>query len=226
MDSTELYYIGMSLGQQGGNTGLAIIVTKIDYDKPTRKYFYKFQCTELKRFPAGMPFTEIAEQVDKIRHHIKLKDSCLVMDITGVGDPIAQLFRKFDPICLTFTGGYGIQQLGGSSFRIPLQDILASLRIAFETRRIKFAPGMELYDDMLLELESIEEGRTPSAGKGEQVLWRERPHDDLTFSIASVLWFTARDYRIPYIDENGKLPKAGGYEADEQAILDYDPYGR
>ena len=64
-------------------------------DKPARReQVWHFGCRGLKRWPLGTPYTTIVAEMGKLTAKPPLAKAKLVIDGTGVGRPVVDMFRK------------------------------------------------------------------------------------------------------------------------------------
>src|SRR5476651_1156240 len=95
------FFIGLDLGQTQDNTALAILertekTFEIVYpDKPARiEKKWNFGCRDLKRWPLGTSYPAIVDDVAELVKKPPLGNAHLVIDGTGVGRPVTDMFAK------------------------------------------------------------------------------------------------------------------------------------
>lgn len=89
------------------------------------------------------------------------------------------------------------------------------LNVLFQSRCIELAEELELSETLITELGNLDADR--KQGGENDILWREKEHEDVTFGLAIAAWYATRDSR-------GKLPKpATVYEEDEKRTDEYNP---
>jgi hypothetical protein len=118
----------------------------------------------------------------------------LVIDVTGVGTPVTNLFKKhglkFRKVTVTGEGGSGIAD---GSYQVSKKDLIASLEVPFHTDRLHVAEGLQLWEDLRKELLNYRR-KISLKKKGSDPLeyWREGAHDDLLLATALASWWAER----------------------------------
>jgi hypothetical protein len=116
----------------------------------------------------------------------------LVLDRTGVGAPVADMFLHagLRPVPISITGGQRVQH-NGRTVCVPRNYLISTLQILLQTRRLKIAQGLEFAP--ILERELINFSLRRTAGSEEMsTLWRENDHDDLVFALALACFYFER----------------------------------
>jgi len=178
----------------------------------------------IERCPIGMPYHDVVEKVWNMFQNptIKRKGE-LIIDITGVGEPVYEMFekRKLYPIGINIHGGNVVTDKGNGRWSVPRMDLFTTLRIMFESENIQIASSLPLNEELLEEIKNLRDRKSPLM-KEEDILWRQREHDDIAFALMLCCWWAARTFpRIPEAYEHDKP-----WEEDEKFSNDYDPYGR
>ncbi len=111
----------------------------------------------------------------------------LLVDATGNGHTVIELLQA-DPIPnyalkpISISGGQISHPLKGGYTSVPRADLLTSLKVAIESRKLKLhadAPGMELLTRELRQFQ-------PAGDQSE--------HDDLVMALALAVWQAARNH--------------------------------
>lgn len=148
----------------------------------------------LHRYPLGTPYPAIVEDVAALMARPELASPAgrprLVVDATGVGRPVADLFLRARMAAvvnpLTITGGDTWRREGGS-FWVAKKLLVSTVQAALQTGRLKVVPGLELAE--LLKKELINFQVKISLDANEQFgAWREGQHDDLVLAVAMATW--------------------------------------
>lgn len=116
----------------------------------------------------------------------------LVVDATGVGKPILDAFREagLRPHGVIITGGETSSRSAGIS-RVPKRELVTTLQVALQAKRLRIAEELPLADTLLKELRGfrVKISLTGHASFGNDVgTWREAAHDDLVLSVALAVW--------------------------------------
>ncbi len=117
----------------------------------------------------------------------------LLVDHTGVGVAIVESIRKAGIGCLgvTIHGGDAVNRTG-ADFRIPKRDLVASVQVLLEQRRLRIAAGLPLAPVITAEFENFQAKKAVLTGHdsyGAGADWREGNHDDLVLAVAMAAWF-------------------------------------
>ena len=171
-----MYIIGLDLGQSKDYTALAVI-DKVDNDYQVRK---------LER-TRGTPYPDVVTRVEEILE--KVPDAALVVDATGVGAPVVNMFTRsgLEPIGIYIHGGDRATH-EGSTWRVPKRDLVGVLQVLLQNQRLKIAPGPlsgTLADEMLNFKVKID----PTTAHDSYSAWREADHDDLVLAAALACWW-------------------------------------
>jgi hypothetical protein len=135
----------------------------------------------------------IVEAVVQLVRTQPLPNSWLLTDYTGVGRAVLQLFQDglqrrvtcgFSPVLLTAGGPAKPGPVSGYS--ISKTDVVGSLQVLLQTRRLRIASAMTEAATLVRELESYRP-KVPLV-RDDIASWRETPHDDLVLAAALAAW--------------------------------------
>jgi hypothetical protein len=193
------YTIGLDLGQSQDYTALAIL-ERIDPRPPepiTRGGFpaglaprtvpVRYECNHLQRFPLGTRYPEIVREVAEMLKTPELRDKTdLVIDATGVGRPVCDMFRQAGIAYrgVTITGGDSVAIVDGLT-RVPKRILVSTLQVLLQSGRLAFAPHPlreVLVTEMLAFQVTISEAANDTYGG------RIGTHDDLVLAAALAAW--------------------------------------
>jgi hypothetical protein len=183
------YFVGLDLGQANDYTALSIV-------RQTWNNRYEYSLRYLTR-TRGEPYPEIVRKVSKIMGSEKIfgtEPPVLIIDKTGVGAPIADMFRvgAIRPTEITITGGIKYSAVP-RGFHVPRTDLMFSLLAVAQQGRFKADRGLELADELEEELRNLKV-KISKEGKEGVDSWRESVHDDLVFSISMATWYGEHKY--------------------------------
>jgi hypothetical protein len=144
-----------------------------------------------------MPYPEVVKKVSKMVQSEKLKASepaRLILDKTGVGAPVADMFKvgSIKPIEITITGGQKPSVVPGG-YHVPKRDLVFALLSVFQSGRFKIAEGLNLAKPLMDELTNFKV-KINSNGHDSYAAWRETEHDDLVLSAAMATWYGEYKY--------------------------------
>jgi hypothetical protein len=155
----------------------------------------RYHVRHCERPRLGTPYPVVVERVAQILEALR-GSWTLVLDATGVGRPVVDLFEaaRIYPVSITFTSGETVAQ-EGSRFRVPKRDLVTTLEVLLQERRLKIgaqAPGREALIDELLNFRAsvTAHGRDTFGGAAA---W----HDDLVMALALACWYGRLAERRP-----------------------------
>ncbi|HEY7343297.1 MAG TPA: hypothetical protein VH591_20670, partial [Ktedonobacterales bacterium] len=143
---------------------------------------------------------------DIVRHVMKLlaslpglRDAPLVIDRTGVGRAVYDLFREADHRGgvrgVTITAGDTVQA-EYSSYRVPKRDLVAVLQALLQSQRLKIAQNLPLGSVFAAEAlnfkAKISLSGHDSYEAGPAAEWRDGAHDDLVLAVSLACWYAER----------------------------------
>jgi hypothetical protein len=175
------FFVGLDLGQAQDFTALSVLqVVGTEY-----------HIRHLQRFRIGTPYPEVVTETGKMM--ATLQDSVLVVDNTGVGRPVVDLFRQahLNPVPVSITGGDKANFEDGI-WRVPKRDLVGALAVAFQSGTLKIAPDLPEAKTLIEELLNFKVKINLKTAHDSYEAWREGVHDDLVLSVALALWYAAR----------------------------------
>jgi hypothetical protein len=186
---SQNFILGLDLGQSQDFTALCIL-QKLEpqQDQPGQssggKAVYHVRKLERTR---GTPYPQIVARVKEIIG--KLNDVDLVVDQTGVGAPVVDMFEQagLKPIGIYIHGGDKVTN-EGSTWRVPKRDLVGVLQVLLQNNRLKVAPG-PLSDTLAKEMLNFKVKIDPATAHDSYSAWREAEHDDLVLAVALACWY-------------------------------------
>ena len=172
-----MFIVGLDLGQARDYTALAII-EKMEGE------IYHVRRLERTR---GTPYPDVVARVKVIVQ--KLPGAALVVDATGVGAPVVDMFRQagLKPTAIYVHRGDRVTR-EGKTYRVPKRDLVGCLQVLLQNARLKITPG-PLSDVLTNELMNFRVKIDPITSHDSYSAWREADHDDLVFAAALGLWW-------------------------------------
>lgn len=198
------FFLGLDLGQAQDYTALAVVERKVFcYEAKPDEYHIR----HLERPKLGIPYPAIVERVQNLLKSDQLWGrTALVVDKTGVGAPVVDMFRKagLRPVAITITGGNSVAP-GDGGYHVPKRDLVTALQVLFQTGRLKVAA--ELADARLLveELLNFKVKINVKTAHDSYEAWREGIHDDLVLAAALACWYGERHKKMT------PVPKPAGW---------------
>jgi hypothetical protein len=196
-----LHTIGVDLGQSRDPTAIAIVETEklVHCWRDERDRIAQVvegvahRIRHLERLPLNMPYPLQVAHVRGFMASALLRDPELVIDETGVGRPVCDLFEQdgLRPARVTITAG--LEEGRGSgprSWHVPKITLVSRLQAALHAGDLKLAPALVEAETLKRELGEF---RMRHTATGAAVFGaREGRHDDLVLAVAIGLWWAAR----------------------------------
>jgi hypothetical protein len=134
----------------------------------------------------------VADHVIALLENPTLKGQTeLVVDATGVGRPVVDMFRQrgLKPTAITITGGDTVTYDHG--WRVPARDLVGGVQVLLQTNRLKFSAGIPAVPQLVQELLAFRVKINPLTAH-DSYGNREGQHDDMVFAVAVAAWWGQR----------------------------------
>jgi hypothetical protein len=178
----ERYVIGVDLGQSHDPTAICVVRRLDDGPKPI------FQVGHLERLRLNTPYPTIVNHVLRQLSRPPLAGkSELVIDYTGVGRPVFDLFcgRGVSPIGVTITGGDGVTN-GGPVWRVAKLILISRVQALLHSGQLKIHKALPDAPALVAELQDF---RAEVTDLGNWKFGaRSGKHDDLVLALAIACW--------------------------------------
>ena len=184
------FTVGLDLGQAQDYSALTT-VQKVDPGA--------YHLRHIERFDLGTPYPEQVRRVEELMQSGALRGRCeLVVDQTGAGRPVVDLFRDagLNPVGVTITGG-DTSSRGGRNHRVPKRQLVATVQSLLQTGRLKFAEGLPLAGVLTEELQKFRAKINVSTVHASFEHWRKRDHDDVVLALALACWHGENKRDLP-----------------------------
>src|SRR5215204_22671 len=134
--------------------------------------------------------------LDSFLGHGVLEQPELLVDATGVGRPVVDLFKErgLRYKAITITGGTKVTSVAGG-YGVPKRDLVGALEVPFHSGRLKVAAGLYLWETLRKELQTFRRKLSITTGMDTYEHWRESDHDDLVLAAALACWGPRENYR-------------------------------
>jgi hypothetical protein len=151
----------------------------------------RFDVLHLERLRLGMPYPEQVEHVKRLLDRDPLRGAKLVLDETGVGRPVADIFNAagLNPTRVAIGSGSGVSRRGANSYTVPKGHLISGLVAKMHCGEFKIAPSISA--PLLEELKDFQ--RKVSESGRTQYDARSGAFDDLILSCAIGLWLAMND---------------------------------
>jgi hypothetical protein len=159
-----------------------------------------YQVGHLERMPLGTPYPGIVAHVGRLLG--KLPDPELVIDYTGVGRPVFDLFTYagISPVGVLITGG-AVETRYGATCGVPKLTLVSRLQALLHQGQLKIQKELSEAETLVRELQDF---RVEFTATGHLTFnARAGKHDDLVLALAIAIW---RAY-------GGGMPSWGDFEA-------------
>ena len=163
----------------------------------------RYDIVRLERLRLGMSYPDQVEYVRQLMLRPPLDTAKLVVDETGVGRPVSDMFDLvgLKPERITFTDGREAKHAGNRSWHVPKHILVSTLQAQMNLKTLKIATTILEKGSLKEELADFERhvgasGRPTFGGRTE--------HDDLVMAVAIVLWTAIRTAKPDL--EVGPLP--------------------
>jgi hypothetical protein len=180
-----LYYIGLDLGKLQDHTALAVIEKRVENATPS------YRLRALKRFPLRTDYACIVDAICKILSDARVCPNLLVVDATGVGNPVIDMFLRRDVRLLSISIHGGDKVTRDGNLRVPKRDLVSVLQILLQSGQLRIAARLPEAPLLLEELMNFTV-RLSDAGRDSYGVWREGIHDDLVLAVALACWVAER----------------------------------
>jgi len=187
------FFVGLDLGQAQDYTALSVIEQR--WNEVARRYEYDLRYLDRAR---GEPYPSVVKKVSAMMNSksiVGIEPPRLILDKTGVGAPVADMFRvgPISPVEITITGGISPSAVP-RGFHVPKRDLVFSLIGVFQSGRFRIADSLPLGKELIDELLNFKVKIDPKTAHDSYESWRESIHDDMVLSAAMSTWYAERKY--------------------------------
>jgi hypothetical protein len=179
------YFVGLDLGQANDYTAAAVLeeMAKGGGEKD-------YAVRHLERY-RHVSYPEIVDRILALLNSAVLKHrNTLIIDGTGVGAPVLDMFRKrnrqFRGVLIT--GGDTETRGEDGLYRVPKRNLVSGLQILLQSERLKIAGSLELAQTLKAELLNFKVDINLKTTHDSYEAWREGDHDDLVLAAALAAW--------------------------------------
>jgi|LGVE01.1.fsa_nt_gb hypothetical protein len=183
------YFIGLDLGQAQDYTALCVLE---QHDVLDDQKLYHLR--HLERFPLGTSYPQIVSSVSDLMQRPPLYQKVrLVLDFTGVGAPVADMFtaKNLAPVRVSITGGDKPNSEKGI-LRVPKRDLVTNLQVLFQNGLLKIAEGLAEGPQLVKELLNFKVKINLKTAHDSYEAWREGIHDDIVLAVALAAWYAEK----------------------------------
>jgi hypothetical protein len=178
------FFFGLDLGKANDYTAICILERR-GGNEPS----YHVRWLERVR---GLDYPEVVSKVEQImRSRPLINNASLIVDATGVGAPVVDMFVKagLNPIAIFIHGGNSVNH-EGSSWKVPKRDLISNLQLLFQTEKLKISDRLKLKEVFQSELLNFKVKIADSGHDSYEASGSS--HDDLVLSVALAAWYASR----------------------------------
>ena len=200
-EQVDHYVVGLDLGASMDPTAIAVVRHQVEpldawtvnekrgrLDQDIKIYL---DVVHLERLRLGMNYVEIAGYVAELLTRAPLPQVgvSLVLDETGCGRPVADLFdaHGLKPIKVVITAGFRAEHHPARRWAVPKHLLISGLDAALHTGKLKIAAGLTEAGALADELKDFRRHVT-LAGRATFGA-RVGRHDDLVLAVALAVWW-------------------------------------
>ena len=148
----------------------------------------------LERLPLRTPYPDVVAHIAGIlrRPPLDLPRAKLLLDMTGVGRPIVDMFVRaaLAPVGVMITSGDQERRVHEHEWRVSKSLLVSNLQASLHSGELRIAKGLPEARTLASELQSF---RTTITESGNQRFGaREGAHDDLVLAVAMGVWWARR----------------------------------
>jgi hypothetical protein len=175
-----MFYMGVDLGQSRDATAIATV----------QRVGEQYRCGHLERVPLGTPYPSIIGRVSDLMR--RLPGALLAIDATGVGRPVADMFRHagvhFTGVIIT--GGTEETSPGNGYRHVPKVTLISHVQSLLHAGELKIRADMPEAAILVRELQDF---RVNFSATGHMTFSaREGKHDDLVLALSIAIWLGRR----------------------------------
>jgi len=185
------FYVGLDLGQANDYTALSVL-ERIKPEGDDKENGYHVRHLERVR---NVPYPQIVSKTTEIMQSPALVgNAALVVDQTGVGAPVVDLFRQagLKPVGVLIHGGDKASH-ESDTWRVPKRDLVGTLQVLFQGGRLKISSRLPLAAILQQELLNFKVKIDPVTAHDSYSAWRDQDHDDLVLSVAMATWLAEQN---------------------------------
>jgi len=209
------FYVGLDLGQAADYSALAVIEEPIwsvhagrwassttlqrdELDSGVWQHWQKHAPGKpplwlrmLHRYPLQTPYpTVVADVIRRLGGSDPRDDAVLVVDGTGVGAAVVDMFRFSDLPCPMYSvvihGGVKVERN-----HVPKRDLISAVQVLLHTERLQVAKQSEMTETWAAEMQNYRMKLTDN-GHDTYDARGDSKHDDLVLAVALASWFRGR----------------------------------
>ena len=159
------WYFGMDLGQKRDHSALAVVEYLREWNLERNYVTYamdpvdetvRVSVRQLQRIDLGTKYTDLAMATHRLlQKATRTHDCTLVLDASGVGQPVTELFEGLPPratlVPVTIVPGAG-ETKGKDEWRVSKQVLISGLQVMLEAGQLTIAADLKFASALLEEM--------------------------------------------------------------------------
>lgn len=187
-ESKPVFFAGLDLGCLSDYSALAVVERRSvpNPENPGRTQF-AFDVRHLHRWQLKTPYPDIVTDVKAMYADGPLSKSTLVIDATGVGVSVVQMFQvarmnaRLRPMSITCGSAV-------TGTTVAKKHLVSAVQAPLCSGRLRFAKGLEFTKALTKELEAFRVTVDQTTRNESFAAWRDSDHDDLVLALALALF--------------------------------------
>jgi hypothetical protein len=207
------FVVGVDLGQSTDHTAIAVLENvKGVWDEGSPYERHTGQKTVqrpgefvhvrwLDRLPLGLPYPDQVQRIKQMLAEPPLagspKTTRLIIDETGVGRPVGDIFNQAGlyPLRVSITGGSEMTSPGKDRWNVAKTVLVSTVDAMLHTGMLQVAPELALAEVLRAELQDFRR-KLSDVGRATYGA-REGKHDDLVLAVAIGCWWISKKPNKP-----------------------------
>lgn len=205
--------VGVDVGQMQDYTAVALVERTHAAPQhpnesgtlPGRVAPAHYTVRHLQRFALHTSYPEVVERLCAMLTRPEIPGPVtLLLDVTGVGRGVLDLFKQAQVRCVAVTmhGGFSTTH-NGAEWHVPKKELVFRLTSLAQARPVRLALGDRLpfAAEVRHEMATFTAKLNPATASESFAAWREQDHDDLLIALAMCAWWgeTFGQYRANII---------------------------
>jgi hypothetical protein len=177
------FYFGLDLGQTSDPSASTILEAYGEGNERT------YDCRHTEQYKLGTSYPKIVESVGTLMDRQPLSGDCtLIIDHTGVGRPIFDMFldERRHPIGITITGGVSWHRETARQWHVAKILLVGQVQRLLQSGRLRIGAKLPYAGMLQKELRDFRVKISKAANETYDA--REGTHDDLVLSLAIALF--------------------------------------
>lgn len=190
------FCIGIDLGQVYDNSALAVVERleqQMAMDLAGLTIADHHHVRYLKRWDLGTEYADVVKQTGDIIRRFHLEDAVLVIDATGVGRKVCDLYLQayrmgelgnFWPRPYVITGGREV-----TDELVPKRELVGTMQTLIQSKRLKISEVLPEAELLKAELLNFKVKTSAVTGQDTYEAARAGDHDDIVLAVALACWY-------------------------------------